>query len=152
LRLIGVFSREKGVNMKALAELNRRQISTAVAPAPLPDEDLDYQSLSLGKSSRRRLHAVSTLERPPLSDSIEVDEAEFARATRDSQGVSSSIATNLVIRPAFNNKAKAKRLTTPMLTTEDFIQVRLATVRESTRHCYWPADVLARFAAADVIR
>ena len=39
-----------------------------------------------------------------------------------------------------------------MLTTEEFIQVRLATVRESTRHCYWPSDVVARFAAADVIR
>jgi len=138
--------------MKAFAELKRRQISTAVAAAPPPpDEDFDYQQLSLGKASRRRLHAVSTLEMPPLGDSIEVDEADFARATRDSQGMSSSVATNLVIRPSFSNKTKAKRLTAPMLTTEEFIQVRLATVRESTRHCYWPADVLARFAAADVI-
>ena len=137
--------------MKAFAELKRRQISTAVAAPPLPDEDFDYQ-LSLGKPSRRRLHAVSTLEMPPLGDSIEVDEADFARATRDSQGMSSSVATNLVIRPSFNHKTKAKRLTAPMLTTEEFIQVRLATVRESTRHCYWPADVVARFAAADVIR
>jgi hypothetical protein len=136
--------------MKAYAELKRRQISTAVAPAPQADEDLDYQ-LSLGKPSRRRLHAVSTLEMPPLSDSVELDEADFARATRESQGASSSMATNLVIRPDFNNKAVTKRLTTP-LTTEDFIQVRLATVRESTRHCYWPADVVARFTAADVIR
>ncbi len=46
----------------------------------------------------------------------------------------------------------AKRITAPMLTTEEFIQVRLATVRESTKLCYWPADVVARFAAADVIR
>ncbi len=137
--------------MKAFADLKRRQISTAVAHAPLPAEDFDYQ-MSLGKPFRRRLHAVSTLEMPPLSDGIEVDEADFARATRDSQGRSSSVATNLVIRPAFNNKAMAKRLTTPSLTTEDFIQVRLATVRESTRHCYWPADVVARFTAADVIR
>ncbi len=137
--------------MKAFAELKRRQISTAVAPAPLPDEDFDYQP-SLGKPSRRRLHAVSTLEMPALSDSIEVDEAGFARATRESQGASSSAATNLVIRPAFKSNAEAKRLTTPKLTTEEFIQVRLATVRESTRHCYWPAEVVARFAVADVIR
>jgi hypothetical protein len=136
--------------MKAFAELKRRQISPAVAPAPPPDDDFNYQ-LSLGNPNRRRLHAVSTLEMPPLGDSIEVDEADFARATRESQGVTSSVATKLVIRPAFN-KVSAKRLTTPMLTTEDFIEVRLATLRESTRHCYWPADVLARFAAADVIR
>lgn len=137
--------------MKAFAEIKRRQISTALAPAPLPDEDFDYQPSS-GKRSQRRLHAVSTLEMSPLSDSIEVDEADFARATRESQGKSSSVATNLVIRPAFKSNAKDKRLTTPTLTTEEFIQVRLATVRESTRHCYWPADVVARFTAADVIR
>ncbi len=86
--------------MKALAEINRRQISTA----PMPDE---YHS-PLGKPYRGRLHAV-----PPQSGDT---------------------------------------MRTPMLTTEEFIQVRLATVRESTRHRYWPADVVARFAAADVIR
>jgi hypothetical protein len=99
--------------MKAFTELKRRQISAAVAPAPLPGKVFEYQ---LGKPARRQLRAVSALELVPPSDN------------------------------------KAIRMTTPMLTTEDFIQVRLATVRESTRHCYWPADVLARFAAADVIR
>ncbi len=138
--------------MKAFADLKRRQISTAVAAGPLPDEDFGYHPLSLGKPSRRGLHAVSQLEMPPPSDSIGVEEAELARTADDSQGVISNFATNLVLRPAFNNKANAKRITTPMLTTEEFIQVRLSTVRESTRHCYWPADVLARFAAADVIR
>ena len=129
--------------MKAFAQLKRRHLSTA--------EDLNYQ-LSSGKPSRRGLHAVSTLEMPPLSDSIEVDEADFARATREFQLVSSSVATNLAIGPTFSTQPQAKRLTTPTLTTQDFIQVRLATVRESTRHCYWPADVVATFAAAEVIR
>jgi hypothetical protein len=135
--------------MKAFADINRRQTSTAVAAALLPDED-DHPQL-LGKPSRRGLHAVSPLEMPTRPDSIEVDEMELTKATRDSQGLFSS-ATNLVIHPAFNHKARAKTITTPMLTTEEFIQVRLATVRESTRHRYWPADVVARFAAADVIR
>ena len=135
--------------MKALSELNRRQISTNAAVAPQPGDDLDYQPLSLGKPARRRLHAVAALEMPRFDS---VDEAELMRRARDSQGMISSVATNLVIRPAFNSKAKAKRNTIPMLTTEEFIQVRLATVRESTRHCYWPADVVATFAAAEVIR
>lgn len=137
--------------MKAFADLKRRQISTAVAAAPLPDEDFDYHPRSLGKPSRGRLHAVSPLEMPPF-DSIGVDDTDSVRSARDPQRVISSGATNLVIRPAFNTKAKAKGIATPMLTTEEFIQVRLATVRESHRHCYWPADVVARFAAADVIR
>ncbi|CAN5473161.1 hypothetical protein BH20ACI3_BH20ACI3_20260 [soil metagenome] len=137
--------------MKAFADLKRRKISAAVAAAPLPDRDFDYPALSLGKRSRRGLHAVSPLETPSQPDSRGMNEAELARRARDSQGGISS-ATNLVICPAFNNNAKAKRLTSPMLTTQEFIQVRLATVRESARHCYWPADVLAKFAAADVIR
>ena len=130
--------------MKALADLRRREMCTTMAA----DEDLDYQPRSVGRASRHRLHAVAPLEMPPLSDSLEVGEVEFSTATRESQRM---VATNLVIRPAFYNKVKGE-MTTPKLTTEEFIQVRLATVRESTRHCYWPSDVVARFAAADVIR
>ncbi len=137
--------------MKAFAELKRRQISTAVAAAPLPDEGLDYHPLSLGKPPRLRLHSVSPLEMPLASDSGGADEVELAGAVRNSQRMTPKVATSLVIRPAFN-KGKTKGITSPMLTTEEFIQVRLATVRESTRHCYWPAEVLERFAAAEIIR
>ncbi len=37
------------------------------------------------------------------------------------------------------------------LTTEEFLQVNLATVRESNCHRYWPQEVIERFLAADVI-
>jgi hypothetical protein len=131
--------------MKALADLKRRQMSTTMDES-LPDENFGYHPQSLGRPSRHYLHAVAPLEMPPSSLD---DEVEFDRATSDSQRM---VATNLVIRPAFYNKAMTERMTTPKLTTEEFIQVRLATVRESTRHCYWPSDVVARFAAADVIR
>lgn len=137
--------------MKALADLKRRQMSTATA-AELQPEDFNYHPASSAKPSRHGLHAVSPLEMPLPSDPLEVDEVEFAKAARDSQRMVSNVATRLVIRPTFTNKVKATTVTTPKLTTDEFIQVRLATVRESTRHCYWPSDVVARFAAADVIR
>ncbi len=54
--------------------------------------------------------------------------------------------------PPRSAKTITPMLTIPMLTTEEFIQVRLATVRESNKHRFWPTEVLARFAAADVIR
>lgn len=38
------------------------------------------------------------------------------------------------------------------LTTEDYIQVMLATIRESRQHINWPPDVIAKFLDADVIR
>ncbi|CAN5824646.1 hypothetical protein BH18ACI4_BH18ACI4_22750 [soil metagenome] len=136
--------------MKVFAELERGQISTAVGAAPLPDEDPDYHPRSLGRPSRGRLHAVSPLQVHPQSGSLEMDKVELSRVTFNSQSVISG-ASNLVLCRASDKNAEEKRLTSPMLTTEEFIQVRLATVRESARHCYWPADVLARFAAADVI-
>ena len=38
------------------------------------------------------------------------------------------------------------------LTTEDYVQVMLATIREGRHHVNWPQDVVAQFLAADVIR
>lgn len=37
------------------------------------------------------------------------------------------------------------------LTTEEVIDVSLATVRESVRHRRWPTDVVVRFLAAEII-
>jgi hypothetical protein len=130
--------------MKALADIKRRQISTSVVET-LPDEHFNYQPRSFGRPSRHGLHAVS-----PLNPK-EVEERELAREAPEAKMMVSN-AAKLVIRQAFTNKATPERMTTPKLTTEEFIEVRLATVRESTRHCYWPSDVVARFAAADVIR
>lgn len=130
--------------MKALNELNRRQIRAATR-----QQDADYgHSLSLERPSRPQLRAVPVRQKPSPSDSKAVEDARNAIAARNSQ-MFCSAGTNRISR-AFNNNVK--RITTPMLTTEEFIQVKLATLRESTRHCFWPADVLERFAAADVIR
>src|SRR5438046_8596284 len=38
------------------------------------------------------------------------------------------------------------------LTTEEFLQVSLSTVREGRSHCRWPRDVFEKFLAAEVIR
>jgi hypothetical protein len=37
------------------------------------------------------------------------------------------------------------------LTTEEFLQVSLSTVREGSSHCRWPRDVFEKFLAAEVI-
>lgn len=130
--------------MKAFADLKRRQLSTAVSEVPLAGQDFEFQ-LASAKPSRGRLHAVSSPAAP-----LAVEAAE--PTDREALGMVPRVATNLVIRPAFNYRSKFRKVTAPKLTTEEFIQVRLATVRESTRHCFWPADVVAKFAAAEVIR
>jgi len=136
--------------MKALTDLERRQISAALAPALVAGGHSDYHSRALRRLGRRQLRAVTALELPASSESIAVDDSDRVVPARDVRGVISSATTNLVIHPVVRNNGK--RLPTRLLTTEEFIQVSLATVRESTRHCYWPAHVLAKFAAAEVIR
>lgn len=141
--------------MKALAEFKRHSVttSTAAALAPLTEETVDYNP-SVGKPYRSGLRAVTPLDRPAHSDALGVDEPGLTATTRGSRKVNSQAVINQLIRHEFYTNAKPKGvLVAPFpLTTEDFIQVRLATVRESTRHCFWPSDVLARFIAADVIR
>jgi hypothetical protein len=36
------------------------------------------------------------------------------------------------------------------LTTEDVVQVELATIRESRSHAFWPPEVIARFLQVDL--
>ncbi len=132
--------------MKALNEINRRQI---LAPGPLPDGEASHHP-SLQQPYRSRLRAVSAREKTSQSEAREVDGSEHARATRYPHAISCSAGTNPMSSRGFNNRVRL--ITRPMLTTEEFIQVKLATVRESTRHCFWPTDVLERFVAADVIR
>lgn len=37
------------------------------------------------------------------------------------------------------------------MTTQDYVQVMLATVREGRRHARWPKEVLEHFLAAEVV-
>ncbi len=39
----------------------------------------------------------------------------------------------------------------PQITTEDFLQVQLATIREGHNHRRWPREVFEKFLAAEVI-
>jgi hypothetical protein len=113
----------------------------AVAVAPLP-ETFDYNP-ELTKPGRGRLRAVTPLEVPtqpaPIAIGSEgIVQEDLRKAGR--YGVS------------IGNEVKAARpLSFHRLTTEDFIQVKLATFREGTKHCFWPTDVLEKFLAADVI-
>ena len=44
------------------------------------------------------------------------------------------------------------RMAPTRLTTQDYVQVMLATIREGVSHARWPKDVVAQFLAAEVFR
>lgn len=124
--------------MRELVGTRQQSISLAqVATEPLPIDTSSYPAQAQRRTGRRRLYAVTApqpVEVHVLRESIE--------------------AENGLVRQVFYPSVKPKQIaahTLHQLTTEEFIEVRLATVRESTRHCFWPIDVLEKFLAADVI-
>lgn len=140
--------------MKEFAS-KQQQISAARVAELLPNEALDYGSKSGRRPFRGGLHAVAPLEvTPEPQDGEAGSEADIHQAALEADRANNG--RNQLIRSVFSPKITLKRAISPqrplpMLTTDEFIQVRLSTVRESTRHCYWPSDVLARFLSADVI-
>ncbi|MGH9969720.1 MAG: hypothetical protein ACREBG_18270 [Pyrinomonadaceae bacterium] len=132
--------------MKEFAASKHQGISLAgVGAELLPDESFDYSSKMPRRPFRGSLRAVAQLEiAPPLPIDVGSE-----------QGVPEVVRPRL-IRQVFRNRIMPKRMdaphsAVPIITTDEFIQVKLATVRESTRHCYWPSDVVAKFLAAEVI-
>lgn len=125
--------------MRELAGTRQRRFSLApVSTEPLPVNTTSYIPRAQTKANRSSLYAIA----PPAVPSDAVDLLEPIE-----------VGSKLV--QIFHRSVKAKpiaaRNATHQLTTEEFIQVRLATVRESTRHCFWPTDVLEKFLAAEVI-
>lgn len=126
--------------MRELAGTRQQSIPLAqVATEPLPIDTSSHPPSPQRRPGRSRLYAVTAPE------PSEVDVLP--------QPIESG---NKMVRQIFYSSVKPKQITarsiSHQLTTEEFIQVRLATVRESTRHCFWPIDVLEKFLTADVIQ
>lgn len=125
--------------MRELAGTREHGISLAqVATEPLPVNTPSYSPRPPRSLGRGRLYAVTAPQPSELDVLPEPIEA-------------GNKLVQQVFYPSVKPKPVVARPTLHQLTTEEFIQVRLATVRESTRHCFWPVDVLEKFLAADVI-
>lgn len=140
--------------MKELSGAKRHNLSLATA-SPLPDETFGYNPIPR-KPTRGRLRAVSLVEVSTVPITIGVGSKEIVNEVLCEAPPPFDVRTSQVIQAALTaqitlSRTSAHRYAPRLLTTEDFIQVKLATVRESTRHCYWPTDVIAKFLRADVI-
>jgi hypothetical protein len=86
---------------------------------------------------RRTLSLVSTNHSIPADENYEEARLAFKQ----------SFQGWLTVVP---KEADKPNLPAP-ISTEAFIQVELATLRESRNHRCWPTEVVAKFLAADVI-
>lgn len=112
--------------MKESAQRKRSPMSL-VNPATLPADDYFLRPTGQPKPNQHRLHAVAPQER--------ITPARASHLTRNAGLYSASLQQR-----------------SPTLTTEEVVQVNLATVRESSRHRYWPTDVVERFLTADLVK
>jgi hypothetical protein len=85
---------------------------------------------------RRTLSLVSTNHSMPAEENYEEARMAFKQSF---QGWITAV-------PKEADKPKIQPVS-----TEAFMQVELATLRESTNHRCWPTEVVAKFLAADVI-
>ena len=112
--------------MNQSAQRKRSHISLVDATTE-PSESYFYSRTLQPRPTQRRLHVVVPQERtaPARTDHL----------TRNAGIYSATLQQRL-----------------PTVTTEEAMQVHLATVRESSRHRYWPSDVVERFMTAEVVR
>ena len=112
--------------MKQSAQRKRSHISLVDATTE-PAESYFYRRTLQPRPTHRLLHVVAPHQRtaPTSTDQL----------TRNAGIYSATLHRRL-----------------PTVTTEEAMQVHLATVRESSRHRYWPSDVVERFMTAEVVR
>jgi hypothetical protein len=95
----------------------------------------------------RNTHQFSIV--PPKANSEEQASDSSASLKEFFSGWLDSVAPDLSApRP---NKAQTSGYRQRPITTTEIVRVNRATVRESTDHRHWPADVVAQFLTAEVI-
>ena len=55
------------------------------------------------------------------------------------------------VPPAHKGDSEAAGMLSSALTTQDYVQVMLATIREGRHHARWPTEVVAHFLKAEVV-
>ena len=131
--------------MKALLQKGRRPLF--VATVPHSDEVFDFTRNSLDQSFQGWLQALRVTEEQKMS----LPAVALNNAPRPIAQQVRNRALQLCQPVPANGSQSVKRLRPARLTTDEYIQVMMATIREGGHHARWPKDVLAHFLAAEVI-
>ena len=123
----------------------------AVPPLLFTGEVSDFTRMALDQSYKGWLRAVQATE--------ELNMSAQAIMTRSETGLQRTFAAqrrSLQLCPPANTLLPGNNdviHTAPTkLTTNDYVQVMLATIREGGSHARWPREVVAHFLTAEVVR
>ena len=136
--------------MKEALKRQERRLYVVTAPH-FADEAFDFSRNSLDQSFQGWLGSVEATEEQKMSAAAVFTKScnEVNRASVLPQKRSLQLCPPVVaLAPEQNEKAV---LFPTRLTTQDYVQVMLATIREGANHARWPRDVVEHFITAEVI-
>lgn len=120
-----------------------------VVSAPRFDRDVfDVTRNTLDQSFEGWLREVAAMEELNMSAPAVVIKHDLRRPSDLTKKHTLKLCQSL---PAQHEDGNAVGLLSSKLTTQDYVQVMLATIREGRSHAHWPTEVVAHFLAAEVV-
>jgi len=133
--------------VKEFLQVKQRRLY--VVNAPRLDRDVfDVTRKTLDQSFEGWLRAVAAMEELNMSAPAVVIEHDLRRPSELTKKHTLRLCQPV---QAQHEGGNAVSLLSNKLTTQDYVQVMLATIREGSSHARWPAEVVAHFLAAEVV-
>jgi hypothetical protein len=131
--------------VKEFLQVKQRRLYVVTAPR-FDREIFDVTRTTLDQSFEGWLREVTALEELNMSAPAVVIKHDLRRPKELTQK-----HTLKLCQPAQPAHKEAAGMLSSKLTTEDYVQVMLATIREGRQHARWPTEVVAHFLAAEVV-
>ncbi|MDQ3472515.1 MAG: hypothetical protein M3447_02135 [Acidobacteriota bacterium] len=134
--------------MKEFQQVEQRRLY--VVAAPRFDRDVfDVTRNTLDQSFEGWLREVAAMEELNMSAPAVVIKPDLRRPSELTKKHALKLCQTVQAQHERNGPIVVKH--SSELTTQDYVQVMLATIREGRRHARWPTEVVAHFLAAEVV-
>ena len=133
--------------MKEFLQVQQRRLYAV--PAPRFDRDVfDVTRKTLDQSFEGWLSELAAMEELTMSAPAMAIKHDLRRPSELTPKHALRLCQPV---PGQHQNADAVNRLSPKLTTQDYVQVMMATIREGRHHARWPTDVVAHFLAAEVV-
>ena len=134
--------------MKEFLQVKQQRLY--VVSAPRFNRDVfDVTRKTLDQSFEGWLREVAAMEELNMSAPAVVIKHDLRRPNELTQKHALKLCQPIQAQHGGNGNAVG--MLSRKLTTQDYVQVMLATIREGSQHARWPTEVVAHFLAAEVV-
>lgn len=133
--------------MKEFLQVEQRRLY--VVGAPRFDRDVfDVTRKTLDQSFEGWLREVAAMEEHMSAPAV-VIKHDLRRPKELTQKHALKLCQP--VQPEHRGTSESAGMLASELTTQDYVQVMLATIREGRHHARWPTEVVAHFLAAEIV-